>query len=241
MAARRGGEDPALIRWSPPGPYAVAFSTREGGVSEGPYASLNLGRLTGDDVERVDENRRRFCAEVGADAARLALNRQVHSAQVHRAEAGSRGRPGDGLWTDEPGVPVLAMTADCLPIALVRDGPPGVAVVHAGWRGLLGGVVAAGVGALGGTVRAAVGPAIGVCCYEVGPEVAEPLARAFGAKVVQGRNADLRAAGERALRAAGVRHVDHFDECTCCNPDRFFSHRRTGKPRGVQGVVAVVA
>ena len=91
-----------MIRWEPPGPYEVAFSTREGGVSDGPYASLNLGRMTGDDVERVDENRRLLCAAVGADPERLALNRQVHSTLVHRAEPGARGEPGDGLWTDEP-------------------------------------------------------------------------------------------------------------------------------------------
>ena len=78
-----------MIRWSPPGPYEIVFSTREGGVSEGPYASLNLGRLTGDDVEGVDENRRRLCAEIGADLVRLALYRQIHSTHVHRAEAGA--------------------------------------------------------------------------------------------------------------------------------------------------------
>jgi hypothetical protein len=239
-----------VIRWTPPGPYEVVFSTREGGVSEGPYASLNLGRLTGDDVERVDENRRILCAEVGAEEPRLALNRQIHSTRVHRAVAGARGEPGDGLWTDEPGVPVLAMTADCLPIALVRGGeaPPAVAVLHAGWRGLLAGIVSAGVRALGEacvetpqTLRAAVGPAIGPCCYEVGPEVAEPFAAAFGPDVLHGRNLDLWTAAERALAAAGVAEVDRFAECTACNPERFFSHRRTGKPRGVQGVVARVA
>lgn len=233
-----------MIRWTPPGPYEVAFSTREGGVSEGPYASLNLGRLTGDDVERVDENRRVLCAEVGADAALLALNRQIHSTLVHRAAAGARGEPGDGLWTSEPGLPVLAMSADCLPVALVRDGggEPAVAVLHAGWRGLLAGIVDAGVRALGpGPLRAALGPAIGPCCYEVGPEVAKPFAAAYGPDVVHGRNLDLWTAAERALRAAGVEHVDRHDECTFCRPDRYFSHRRTGKPRGVQGVVAVVS
>lgn len=232
-----------MIRWSPPGPYEVVFSTRAGGVSEGPYDSLNLGRLTGDDVERVDENRRRLCAEVGADAERLALNRQVHSTLVHRAEAGRRGEPGDGLWTDEPGVPVLAMTADCLPIALVREdgAAPAVAVLHAGWRGLLAGIVAEGVGALGGGVRAALGPAIGPCCYEVGREVAEPFARAFGPDVLRGRNLDLWAAAERALCGAGVEAVERFELCTACNAELFFSHRRTGKPRGVQGVIARVA
>jgi polyphenol oxidase len=232
-----------VIRWSPPGPYEIVFSTREGGVSEGPYASLNLGRLTGDDVERVDENRRRLCAEVGADPERLALNRQVHSTRVHRAEAGARGRPGDGLWTDEPDLPILAMSADCLPIALVRDDveTPAVAVLHAGWRGLLDGIVAAGVATLGGRVRAAVGPGIGPCCYEVGPEVAGRFAATWGSGLGQGINLDLWGAAERALRASGVADVHRVDLCTHCNPDRFFSHRRTGKPRGVQGVIARVA
>jgi YfiH family protein len=232
-----------MIRWEPSGPYEVVFSTRVGGVSEGPYASLNLGRLTGDDVERVDENRRRLCNEVGADAERLALNRQIHSAHVHRAEAGSRGRPGDGLWTDEPDLPVVAMTADCLPIVLARSNGerPAVAVLHAGWRGLLAGIVAEGVQVLGGRLQAAIGPAIGPCCYEVGSEVAQPFTERFGSTVVAGRNLDLWSTAERVLRDAGVDHVERVDLCTVCNPELFFSHRRTGKPRGVQGVIARVA
>ena len=232
-----------MIRWLPPGPYEVAFSTRAGGVSEGPYDSLNLGRMTGDDVERVDENRRRLCAEVRTTPDRLALNRQIHSTLVHRAEPGARGEPGDGLWTEEPDLPVLAMSADCLPIVLARagDGRPGVAVLHAGWRGLLAGIVAEGVRTLGGPVQAAIGPAIGPCCYEVGAEVAEPFAAAFGPDVLQGRNLDLWTAAERALLAAGVEEVERVDLCTSCNPELFFSHRRTGKPRGVQGVIARVA
>jgi YfiH family protein len=232
-----------VIRWDGPGPYEVVFSSRAGGVSEGPFASLNLGRLTGDDVERVDENRRRLCAEVGGSLDRLALNRQVHSTLVHRAEPGARGEPGDGLWTDEPDLPILAFAADCLPVALVREEgrPPAVAVVHAGWRGLLAGMAAEAVRALGGGVRACIGPAIGPCCYEVGPEGAEPFGEAFGADVLHGRNLDLWTSAERALRAAGVEEVERLDLCTACNPDLFFSHRRTGLPRGVQGVIARVA
>ncbi len=232
-----------MIRWQPPGPYEVAFSTRAGGVSEGPYDSLNLGRMTGDDVERVDENRRRLCAEVGAVPDRLALNRQIHSNLVLCAEPGSRGEPGDGLWTEEPDLPVLAMSADCLPIALARvgAGPPGVAVLHAGWRGLLAGILAEGVRALGGRAHAAIGPAIGPCCYDVGAEVSAPFAEAFGGDLVHGRNLDLWTAAERALRAAGVEEIERVDLCTSCNPELFFSHRRTGKPRGVQGVIARVA
>jgi YfiH family protein len=232
-----------MIRWQPPGPYKVAFSTRLGGVSEGPYESLNLGRLTGDDVERVDENRRLLCAEVGADVDRLALNRQIHSPVVHRAEPGGLGRPGDGLWTEEADLPVLAMSADCLPIVLARvvGDRPGVAVLHAGWRGLLAGIVEQGVQALGGQIQAAIGPAIGPCCYEVGPEVAQPFAATVGSSVVDGLKLDLWSAAEKLLREAGVAEVERVDLCTRCNPDLFFSHRRTGKPRGVQGAIAVVA
>jgi polyphenol oxidase len=233
-----------VIRWDAPGPYEVVFTMRVGGVSEGPYASLNLGRKTGDDVDRVDENRRRACASIDADAARLALNYQIHSTGVHRAQAGLRGdRRGDGLWTDEPGLPVLALAADCLPIALVRANgvAPGVCVLHAGRIGILDGIIEAGVTALGGTLAAAIGPAIGPCCYEVGEEVAAPYRARFGAGITRGRKLDLRQAAERVLRAAGVARIERFDLCTACNPELFFSHRRDGKPRGVQGVLARVA
>ncbi|MGI9112908.1 MAG: polyphenol oxidase family protein [Gaiellaceae bacterium] len=235
-----------MIRWDAGEPYEVVFSTRLGGVSEGRFASLNLGRLTGDEVERVDENRRRACAEVGGELERLALNRQIHSDRVLRAIPGGRGEPGDGLWTDEADLPILAFAADCLPIALVRadEAEPAVAVLHAGWRGLLDGIVAAGVSALNGPtsgLRACIGPAVGRCCFEVGREVAEPFVARFGEDVLHERRLDLRASGERALRAAGVAEVEHVDLCTSCDPDLFFSHRRTGKPRGVQGVIARVA
>ncbi|HKA26663.1 MAG TPA: polyphenol oxidase family protein, partial [Gaiellaceae bacterium] len=94
--------------------------------------------------------------------------------------------------------------------------------------------------ALGGTVAAAIGPSIGPCCYEVGEEVAEPYRERFGAGIMEGRNLDLRRAAERELREAGVTQIERFDLCTACNPELFFSHRRDGKPRGVQGVVASV-
>src|SRR6478672_11463079 len=132
-----------LLRWDVPGPYDVAFTTRAGGVSEGPFESLNLGRRTGDDVKRVDENRRRLCAEVDADDQGLTLGFQTHSTVVNRAEAGSRGAPGDALWTDEPGIPMLVLGADCALIAMARTNgsQPALAVLHAGWKGLLAGIV----------------------------------------------------------------------------------------------------
>jgi YfiH family protein len=227
-----------VIVWDQPG-YVVAFTTRIGGVSDGVYESLNLTRGTGDDADRVEENRRLACESLGLPPERLAFNRQVHSPTVHRAHPGARGEPGDGLWTDEPQLPILAMSADCLPIAVVRtEGRRAIAVLHAGWRGLAEGVIANGVGRLGDGAKAAViGPAIGPCCYEVGPEVSE----LFDDDLTVERKLDLWAAAERALRAAGVEHVERVDLCTRDHPQLFFSHRRDGRARGVQGVIGAVA
>ncbi len=232
-----------VIRWDEAG-YTVAFTTRTGGVSAAPYDSLNLTIGTGDDRTRVAENRRLACEAVGVPPTTLAFNRQVHSASVHRARAGARGAPGDGLWSDEPGVSMLAMSADCLPIAVARStGDPALAVLHAGWRGLAGGVVAAGVSALlsGVTQRprltAIIGPAIGPCCYEVGPEVSQ----LFESDLTRDGKLDLWSAAERALRAAGAERVERVDLCTRCHPELFFSHRRDGRARGVQGVLGAVA
>jgi polyphenol oxidase len=231
-----------LIRWDAPGPYEVAFSTRRGGVSEGAFASLNLGLLTDDAPANVDENRRKLCAAAGADLARLAMNRQIHATTVNRAQAGERSREGDGLWTDEPGVPMLKVTADCLPIALARvNGRAGLALLHAGRLGLLAGIVEAGVAALGGKLAAVVGPGIGPCCYEVGDEIADPYRARFGPDAVQGRKLDLWTVSERVLREAGVDSVERLDMCTACDPDRFFSHRRERGVTGRQGVIGYVA
>src|SRR5207247_1473163 len=170
-------------------------------------------------------------------AERLSFNRQVHSPTVHRA--GRRGEHGDGLWTDEPGLPMLAFAADCLPIAIARsDGERRLAVLHAGWRGLAEGVVTAGIGALGpGETAAVVGPAIGPCCYEVGEEVSS----LFDEDLTVNRKLDLWTAAERALRRAGVARVERLDLCTRCHPELFFSHRRSGQGRGTQGVLGAGA
>jgi YfiH family protein len=234
--------DVDLVRWDAPGPYTVAFSTRRGGVSRPPFDTLNLGRLTEDDAERVAENRRRLCAQVGTDPALLRYGRQVHGATVRRA-AGS-GAPGDGLWTDAPGEPLLVFTADCLPIALVRANgrPPAVAALHAGWRGLLAGIAESAVSALGGgELAAAIGPGIGPCCYRVDEDVAAPYRIRFGEDIVRDGRLDLWSAAERALRDAGVADVHRVDLCTCCNPERFFSHRRDQGRTGRQGMIAFVS
>ena len=239
----------ALIEWDVPGPYRVAFSTREGGVSDGAYTSLNLGIRTDDDPARVVENRRRLCEAVGADPDSATMAWQRHGSTVTRARSRGIVTPGtvydhcDGLWSDTPGQAMLLVTADCVPVAIARtDGAPAVAVLHVGWRGLLAGVVAEGVRTLGtGGLAAALGPAIGPCCYEVGEEVATPFREAFGDDVVRDRRLDLWTCVDRALRAAGCMHVDRLGDCTSCNGDRFFSHRRDGARTGRQGVIAYVA
>ena len=239
-----------LFRWEVPGPYEVAFSTRVGGISEGPFESLNLGILTGDEPQRVLENRSRLCRHAGADPEQATMLWQQHGAGDVRAQAdrgvmtaGFDHPPGDALWTDEPGLAMMLITADCLPVAIARanGGEPALAVLHVGWRGLLAGVVAAAIEALGGgRLTAVIGPGIGPCCYEVREEVADPFRNRFGTAVLNGKKLDLYAATERALTSAGSERVERIDLCTSCHPDLFFSHRRDGPATGRQGVIAHV-
>jgi YfiH family protein len=207
-----------------PGGTAL-FTTRRGGVSEGPFASLNLGLGTDDDADRVRENRERVRAQVGA--ARLAQGRQVHG--THVAVDADEPQEADGQVTTQPGVAAIVLVADCLPVALA--GPTSVGMVHAGWRGLAAGVLEAGVAALGdGPVAAAIGPGIGACCYEVGDDVRA----VFGTSE---RTLDLKAIARARLRAAGVDEVHDCALCTSCDGQRFFSHRRdlgvTGRQAGL--------
>jgi polyphenol oxidase len=239
-----------VIRWSAPGPYVVVFSTRVGGVSVGPYESLNLGILTGDAPDRVVENRSRLAHGVGIDPERARMAWQRHGPEVRKAAPEGILSPGtqhdacDGFWSDEPGQGMMLVTADCLPVAIarVKGDAPALAVLHVGWHGLLEGIVANGVSALGdGPLAAAVGPGIGPCCYEVGPDVAEPFEGRFGSEVLRDGRLDLWRATELALDEAGVRDVERSDLCTFCHPELFFSHRRDRGTTGRQGVIAAVA
>ncbi len=237
-----------VFRWEAPDPYEVAFSTRIGGVSHGPFESLNLGILTGDEPDHVIENRRLLCEKGGAEPERATMLWQQHGAGVVKATAdrgvltaGFDHPPGDGLWTDEPGLAMMLITADCLPVAVARANGAGaaLAVLHVGWRGLLAGIVQATLGKLGeGSLNAVIGPGIGPCCYEVGKEVATPFMDCYGAEVLHGRNLDMYASTEKALYAAGCASVERVEVCTFCHPDLFFSHRRDGARTGRQGIVA---
>jgi YfiH family protein len=218
-----------------PGARAL-FTTRRGGVSSGPYCSLNLGLGTDDDPAAVRENRRR----VAALAERPTVGgRQVHGAAVRRVTAADppRGEPADGQATARADLAPVVLTADCLPVALA--GGDAVAMLHCGWRPLATGIVAEGVRAIrelgeDGPLAAAIGPGAGGCCYEVGDEVREAFA-AHGGAVRRGRNLDLKEVARRELIGAGVAEVHDARICTLCgDPELWFSHRRDGGRTGRQ-------
>ncbi len=231
-----------MIAASLPG-AVVRFSTRAGGVSEGPYASLNIGAQTDDLPERVIENRALLAASAGLVPGAVAIGQQVHGVEIQRWDAApavpltdiaAPRAEVDGHVTALPGLGLLVQVADCLPVALASADR--VAMVHCGWRGLAGGIVARAVAEFDTPPAAVVGPGIGSCCFEVGPEVLAAFADVEGA--ADGRMLDLRMVAEARLRAAGVERVEHVDLCTFCREDLFFSHRRDGGVTGRQcGIV----
>jgi YfiH family protein len=225
------------------------FSTRRGGVSEGPFESLNLGILTDDKADRVAENRRRLAAGAGLDVGAVAMGWQVHGAQLHEweraPEHGGFAEPGadlpkvDGHVTEAPGLGLMVLVADCYPVALAGGGR--AAMLHCGWRGLAAGILERALeGFDGERPAAAVGPGIGGCCYEVGQEVLDAFSGLDG--VADGSMLDLRAVISRKLDRAGVTAVEHVDDCTSCREDLYFSHRRDDGVTGRQaGLVALDA
>jgi polyphenol oxidase len=245
------GEVP-LLRWTAaPRGVDVSFTSRAGGVSSGSFRSLNLGALTADDAANVAENRRRAVAAAGGDGAAATMAWQVHGADVR--EVDERPAPGrflepgveafpksDGLATSLPARPLVLLTADCLPVAIARADGRRLALLHAGWRGLVAGIVERGVAAVGDRLAAAVGPGAGPCCYEVGDDVGDVLRGRFGDDVVRDGRADLWLAARRALEAAGVTDVEVAGECTICGGERYFSHRRDRGTTGRQGIVGVL-
>jgi YfiH family protein len=253
------------VRWleADLGGARAAFSTRIGGVSEPPFDSLNLGILTEDDPAAVTENRLRLARALGREPEQVVFALQIHgtrlldhsapdpdstpspefrgSFRTHAVQKEPRNgtAEADGHLVREPGLAPLVFVADCLPVALY--GPGGLAMVHAGWRGLAGGIVGAAATVVGAT-SAAIGPGIGPCCYEVGGEVLDAFA-GLGEGVVAGRMLDLPEAARRLLAEAGVGRVESASLCTSCEREVFFSHRRdhgrTGRQAGLAWIEKV--
>jgi YfiH family protein len=228
------------------------FSTRHGGVSAGPFASMNLARAVGDDPGAVAENHRRFAAVVGYDPGRLYESSQVHGARVLRADGrevlATRAEEADALVTSTAGDAVAVRVADCVPVLLAAPGAAVVAAVHAGWRGVAQRVVEAALAAMAVDPRrviAAVGPCIGACCFEVGDEVAAEIAAASTEAAVRRADGvkprvDLRAAVAAQLAGAGVGAIEQVGGCTRCEEARYHSYRRDGKASG-RLLAAIVA
>jgi len=222
--------------WEAPAAVGAAATTRSGGVSEGSFASLNLGDHVGDDPAAVAENRRRLteALDLPGEPAWLA---QVHGTRVVAARPGGTPAEADAAVTREPGVVCAVLTADCLPVLLASRRGDEVAAVHAGWRGLANGVVAAALEAMEtapAELLAWLGPAIAQPAFEVGSEVRERFVErdvvnaAFFAPNDRGRwQADLAGLARRELEAAGVT-VSGGGFCTHDETERFFSYRRDG-------------
>lgn len=215
----------------------IAFLNRCGGVSRGPYSSLNLAARVGDDPDAVAANRARAATALGFDVEDLVLARQVHGAEVLEAGGGNSGvlGEGDGLVARGAGPVLGLLTADCAPIVVA--GAAGVAVLHGGWRGLVAGIVERGLEAVPGARWAWVGPAIRACCYRVGPEVVAAFRRR-GLEVGGEGHIDVAAAAAAVLRRAGL-EVAVSDVCTACDGS-YYSYRRDGTT-GRQGTFAARA
>ena len=240
-----------------------AFTTRLGGVSEGIFASLNLGSNRGDDPAAVRENYRRVCALMGAGIDEAAVTKQVHGAAVRIVTEKDRHvclsavpYEADGLVTAVRGLPLLCFTADCVP-ALLCDARAGViGAVHCGWRSSVGDILKNAVeamkllGARPEELCCALGPAIGKCCFETDDDVPEAVERFLGGDTAglftrraDGKTlVDLRGANARRLVQLGLRaeHIDVSAECTFCSHDKYWSHRYTGGRRGSQAAAIVL-
>lgn len=224
-------------------PVPHGFSPRAGGVSQGPYASLNLGWSVGDDPEAVLENRRRLASAFGFELDRVARMDQVHGTQVRVAGHDHAGNDGDAIVSDDPGWLLVVSAADCLPLLLLDRRRGAVGLAHAGWRGTVGGVVTALIDAMHrhygsdpADLSAWLGPSIRGRNYQVGPEVVE-AAFAAGAPDeavwvdpdVAGRwRLDVATLVRAQLLGAGLdaAAVEVSPTCTFETPDRCFSHRR---------------
>lgn len=233
------------VRWLEarmPGATAV-FTTRPGGVSEGPFQALNLGLFTEDDRDAVIENRERLTAALGFRSDRVAVAHQVHGAELieHSGPPAPRcSLAGEGGLTKADGhvvtaeqISALVFVADCVPVALA--GPGGVAMLHCGWRGLAAGIITRGAAAVA-AADAAIGPSIGPCCYEVGDEVLASF-HFLGEGVASGPMLNLPEVARRLLVDCGVERIETSGLCTSCEPELFFSHRRdrglTGRQAGL--------
>ncbi len=230
-----------MILTSPLLPVPHGFPTRLGGVSQGPYSSLNCALKTEDDPAAVAQNHELLAKQAGVAVSQLRTAVQVHGIDLLEATAAVPAvRPdADAVWTELAGLAVGVRTADCIPVLIADVRQKRVAAAHAGWRGVIGNITVKTIQALQGRgsqlsdIRVAIGPAIQKCCFEVDGDLPSRFAAAFGPDVVvsvegkQKKHLDLSLAVQRSLQAHGLAEaqIHVLPECTHCD-SRFFSHRR---------------
>ena len=221
----------------------IVSTGRGGGVSQEPYASLNLGQHVGDSVENVNQNRAVVESGLGLERSILWLN-QIHSTNLINAKEaraairlGNKPADADGFLCSEALQPCGILTADCLPLVISTVDASKFAVLHVGWKGLANGIVEAGVAGLGGadTLWAWAGPCIGPTAFEVGQEVKDALKGPDAAWTPVRRDqteakwlCDLHTLVGHRLASVGVKHYEHAKACTFAQPDKYFSYRRDG-------------
>ncbi len=243
------------VDWPAPANVRALMSTRSGGVSQGAYATLNLGAQVGDDAGAVVQNRQRFEAALDARACWL---QQVHGRSVVNATAFVDGPAprADASWTDEPGIACVVQAADCLPILFAATNGRAVGAAHAGWRGLAAGVAQATLEAVAAAAACAardivvwLGPCIGPAQFEVGAEVLEAFGgdeRFFVSRShphPDGRPrwlADLAGLARQQLERAGAVAISGGGWCTVSESSRFFSFRRDGVTGRLAAAVCLV-
>ena len=233
-----------MIELRVPAGVRGVMTTREGGISKGPYASFNLGTHVDDDPVKVEFNRARLRSRLGVS---LAWMNQVHGNDCVYRSAADNVPTADAQWTDQSEVGLCVGVADCLPVGLIRQDGTAVAVAHAGWRGLASGVIESAAEPLGGEVIAVLGPCIGAQSFQVGPEVRQSFIDAdessadfFKADHGDRFLADLRGLARRRLERLGIAVVQDIDECTVLQSDHWFSHRRES-PSGRMAMVLWLA
>lgn len=230
--------EPIIPEWPAPPQVKASCSTRTGGVSLGPFASLNIGRSGGDSARHVDENRRRLFEALALPGPPAWIH-QVHGPRAVQMPCEPAEPDADASYTRQAGIVCAVQAADCMPVLFCDRQGSVVAAAHAGWRGLAGGVleaVIAGMGVAPGSLLAWMGPAIGPAAFEVGEEVrsafmaSDPAAAAaFKPQATPGKYlADLFWLARRRLTQAGIQDIYGGGLCTYSDPSRFFSYRRDG-------------
>ncbi|QXW29372.1 peptidoglycan editing factor PgeF [Aeromonas sanarellii] len=234
--------------WPAPGNVRALSTTRNGGLSEGVFAGLNLGGHVGDELARVEANRALLQQAAGIPGPLNWLN-QVHGTAVHPVSREYGGTPeADAACAREAGLACIVMTADCLPVLFCDRAGTVVAAAHAGWRGLQGGVLEESIAAMGcepGEILAWLGPAIGPTAFEVGGEVRDAFmaeqaeaAAAFVPSSSEGKwLADIYQLARLRLARAGVTAVYGGEHCTFSDSERFYSYRRDGQTGRMASIV----